>query len=89
MERWRNIKLLKGGKLHLNIDMLKEIKRKDQWVIIREINKSLHGKNSNEKMKNKSICSKCDSKSFNIFNNLIWKLELIQVVYIQADSGYE
>lgn len=53
MERWRNIKLLKGGKLHLNIDMLKEIKRKDQWVIRHETNKSVHGKNSNEKMKNK------------------------------------
>lgn len=29
MKRWKNIKLLKGGEVHLNVDTVKEIKRKE------------------------------------------------------------
>lgn len=40
MKRWKNIKLLKGGKVQLNIEVLKETKRMDQPVTIHEVKKS-------------------------------------------------
>lgn len=39
MKRWKNIKLLKGGKLHFNLEVLKE--KTNQFY---EINKNLHRK---------------------------------------------
>lgn len=40
MKRWKNIKLSKGEEI--NVDVLKEIKRKDQSVVICEVNRNLH-----------------------------------------------